>query len=187
MFAIARHLTVPASAFLLRKKGTEDVITNRHLVNRRGRNRRVHRNYHAARRSGGAPRHQSSHSGRILPFSGLSDRSLGCLFEGACDSTSQRTKRGIARIQELKPTSPRRLWCLPWRLAGHSLQSSSGPPLCELSGAALWFPYLRVRAQRPRRRRQNGKGPFQGSRRLVLLILSLTLARPHHAASAQPW
>ena len=39
MFAIARHLMVPASAFLLRKKGTEDVITNRHLDDRRGSNR----------------------------------------------------------------------------------------------------------------------------------------------------
>ncbi len=48
-------------------------------------------------------------SGRVLPVSGLSDRSLGCLFEGARDSTPQRTKRGIGRIQELKPTSPRRL------------------------------------------------------------------------------
>src|SRR5678810_97907 len=107
MFANARHLTVPASAFLLRKKGTEDVITNRHLVNRRGGNRRVHRNHHAARRSGGASRYQSSRSGRVLPISGLLDRSLGCLFEGARDSTPQRTKRGIGGIQELKPTSPR--------------------------------------------------------------------------------
>ena len=86
MFAIARHLMVPASAFLLRKKGTEDVITNRHLVNRRGGNRSVHRNHHAARRSGGASGHQSSRSGRILPVSGLLDRSLGCLFGGARDS-----------------------------------------------------------------------------------------------------
>ena len=80
MFAMAGHLTVPASTFHSAKKAPR-CITNRHLVNRRGSDRSVHRNHHAARRSGGASRHQPSDSGRMLPSLGSMIAASGVYLE----------------------------------------------------------------------------------------------------------
>ena len=167
MVAIASHPKFCGESVSSAKKGTDDDITNRQLVDRRRSPGSVHRNHHAARGAGGASRHESSHPGCVRSFPGLSDCRRGHLFQGALHPISRRQRRELRRTQELNPTGPWRLRHLSWGFAGDPLQGSPTPPLRGLSRAALRFPYLFVHAQYPGRWRQDAQEYGQGARRLT--------------------
>lgn len=151
MVAIASHPKFCGEAVSSAKKGTEDDITNRQLVDRLRSAGSVHRNHHAARGAGGASGHESSHPGCVRSLSGLSDCSRGHFFQGSRHPISRRQRRELGRTQEFNSTGSWRLRHLSWRFAGDPLQGSPTPPLRRVSGAALRFPYLFVHAQYPGR------------------------------------